>query len=90
MENVKRNKQLKIGFVGFFFLFFLEQLLKCKKFKITFFPRKNTISSLGAVQACSHLFSLFIRLFLREGEEMERMKDGRKEGGRKEVKEKEK
>lgn len=55
-----------------------------------FFPRENTISSLGAVQACSHLFSLFLWLFPKEGEKMERMKEGRKDGGRKEMKEKEK
>lgn len=55
MANVKRNKQLKIGFVVVFwfffvfFFFFLERLLKCNKFIITFFSRKNIISSLGDV-----------------------------------------
>lgn len=95
MENIKRNKQLKIGFVGlfFFFLFFLEHLLKCNKFNITFFffPRKNTILPLGAVQACAHPFALFLWLFPKEREGMmEGMKEGRKKRGRKEVKEKEK
>lgn len=80
---LKETSNLKLRLCFLFFSFW-SSYCNVTISSLLSFSRKNTISSLGAVQACSHLFSLFLCLFLREGEEMERMKDGRKEGGRKE------